>query len=41
MRIAISTDGGSVSPHFGRCPSFTIVDFEDGTMIKKEVIDNP
>ncbi|MGB2629852.1 MAG: NifB/NifX family molybdenum-iron cluster-binding protein, partial [Candidatus Omnitrophota bacterium] len=22
-------------------PSFTIVDFEDGTMIKKEVIDNP
>jgi predicted Fe-Mo cluster-binding NifX family protein len=41
MRIAISTDGDSVSPHFGRCPSFTIVDIEDSNIIKKETIDNP
>ena len=41
MRIAISTDGDSVSPHFGRCPSFTIVDIEEGNIIKKETVDNP
>ena len=28
MKIAISTDGDFVSAHFGRCPSFTIVDIE-------------
>ena len=41
MRIAISTDGSSVSAHFGRCPSFTIVDIEDGKVAGKEVVDNP
>lgn len=41
MRIAISTDGDFVSAHFGRCPSFTLVDIENGTMIRKEVLNNP
>lgn len=41
MRVAISTDGDYVSPHFGRCPSFTIVDIEDGKIIKKKAIQNP
>lgn len=41
MRFAISTDGDFVSPHFGRCPSFTIVDIESNQVIKKEVLDNP
>ena len=41
MRIAISTDGGNVSAHFGRCPSFTIVDIKDGKVINKEEINNP
>jgi len=41
MRVAISTDGDFVSAHFGRCPSFTIVDFKDGELISKQVIDNP
>ncbi len=41
MRVAISTDGDRVSPHFGRCPLFTIVDINDGKIAKKEVIDNP
>ena len=41
MRIAISTDGGSVSMHFGRCPSFTIADIENGQLTKKEIVKNP
>ena len=41
MRVAISTDGDFVSAHFGRCPYFTILDFEDGNVTKKEVIENP
>ena len=41
MRVAISTDGDFVSAHFGRCPSFTIADIEDGKLTKKEVVDNP
>lgn len=41
MRVAISTDGDFVSAHFGRCPSFTVVDIEDGKIKKKEVIENP
>ncbi|MDP8258179.1 MAG: NifB/NifX family molybdenum-iron cluster-binding protein, partial [Candidatus Aadella gelida] len=38
MRIAISTEGDDVSAHFGRCPSFTIVDIGDGAITGKEVI---
>ena len=41
MRVAISTDGDSVSEHFGRCPSFTIVDIEEGKVSKRETIENP
>ena len=41
MRIAISTDGDVVSAHFGRCPSFTIVDIEEKKVVGKEVIENP
>ena len=41
MRIAISTDGDSVSAHFGRCPSFTIVDIEGGKLVNKQTIANP
>ena len=41
MKIAISTDGDVVSSHFGRCPSFTIVELSDGKIIQKEVLDNP
>lgn len=33
MRIAISTDGKYVSQHFGRCPSYTLVDIENGKAI--------
>ena len=41
MRIAISTDGDLVSAHFGRCPTFTIVDIDGGNVIKRETLDNP
>ena len=41
MRIAISTDGEFVSPHFGRCPSFTIIDIENNQVTKRENISNP
>lgn len=41
MKIAISTDRGSVSAHFGRCPSFTVIDVEEGELKGKEKIPNP
>ena len=41
MRIAISTDAGSVSAHFGRCPAFTIIDIEDGKVTGREELANP
>jgi len=41
LKVAISTDGNFVSVHFGRCPSFTIIEIENNQVISKEVIDNP
>jgi len=41
MKIAISTDTGFVSAHFGRCPSFTIAEIEGGKVLKIEEINNP
>ncbi|HBE04355.1 MAG: dinitrogenase iron-molybdenum cofactor [Spirochaetes bacterium GWF1_41_5] len=41
MKAAISTDGNYVSAHFGRCPTFTIVDINDGKIVKKEELANP
>lgn len=41
MRVAISTDGDFVSAHFGRCPSFTIVDIESGKAAEKTEVANP
>ncbi len=41
MKIAISTDGDFVSAHFGRCPTFTVVEIDDGKIVNTEVIANP
>ena len=41
MKIAIATDNGFVSEHFGRCPEFTIVEIEDKKVVTKKTIDNP
>lgn len=41
MRIAISTDGKYVSPHFGRCPSYTLIDVENKKTVNRFEVDNP
>lgn len=41
MKIAISTDQGYVSAHFGRCLSYTIVDIKEGKVLSREEIPNP
>jgi predicted Fe-Mo cluster-binding NifX family protein len=41
MKIAISSDCGFVSAHFGRCPQFTILEIEDKILKDEKTIDNP
>ena len=41
MKIAISTDNEYVSAHFGRCPSFTLVEVVNAEVVNKEMIKNP
>lgn len=41
MKIAVSTDGNYVSAHFGRCPTFTILEVEGNELKNKEIIENP
>lgn len=41
MKVAISTDQGYVSAHFGRCQSYTIVEIEEGQILSRAEIPNP
>ena len=41
MKVAISTDQGYVSAHFGRCPSYTLVEIKEGQILNKEEVPNP
>lgn len=41
MKVAVSTDRGFVSAHFGRCPSYTIFEIEDDNILSREEIPNP
>jgi len=41
VKIAISSDSGNVSGHFGRAPNFTIITIEDNKLIEKKVLQNP
>jgi len=41
MKVAISTDGENVSAHFGRCPSFTVIEIQKGKVTNTEEIQNP
>jgi predicted Fe-Mo cluster-binding NifX family protein len=41
MKLAISTDQGYVSAHFGRCQSYTIVEIDEGQLLSREEIPNP
>jgi len=40
-KIAVATDGEQVAQHFGRCPSYTIAQVEDGRVVSQEIISNP
>ncbi len=41
MKIAIATDNGSVSAHFGHCTGFTIYDIENAAVAAKDFLQNP
>jgi len=41
LKIAVASENGQVSPHFGHCPEFTIFDVEAGRITDKTVIPNP
>ena len=41
MKVAVSTDSGTVSAHFGRCPQFTIAVISGGKIVETEVVPNP
>ncbi len=46
MRIAVSADDKNgldsvVSPHFGRCPHFVLVDLDDHDVTEVQEVDNP
>ena len=38
MRLAIATENGEVSSHFGHCEKFIIVDIENGILKSKEEV---
>ena len=38
MKIAISTDLGRVSEHFGRCPEFTLINIENNKIKNKKTL---
>ena len=41
MKIAISSDSGNVSAHFGRAPEFTFITIENNQVVEKKVLPNP
>ena len=41
MKVAVATEGTTVSQHFGHCRHYTIAEVEDGKVMTKELIDSP
>lgn len=43
MRYAIPVSGGMISPHFGHCEHFALIDADDQTkkILKKELVQSP
>ena len=41
MRIAVASDNGIVSQHFGHCQGFALYDVEDGQIKEKGFAPNP
>jgi len=40
VRVAIATDNGFVSAHFGHCPEFTVSEVEDGAVKETRTVPN-
>ena len=41
IRIAVASDNGMVTEHFGHCEGFIIFDAENNKIVKSETIANP
>lgn len=41
MKIAIASDKGQVTDHFGHCEEFIIYDIENNKVNKREIVANP
>ncbi|MBN2537015.1 NifB/NifX family molybdenum-iron cluster-binding protein [candidate division WOR-3 bacterium] len=41
MKVAVATDAGLVSAHFGRCSEYTLAEIENGKVVKTEKLVNP
>ena len=41
MKVAISTNNDKVANHFGRCPSYTLVDIENQQVTSRKIVENP
>jgi predicted Fe-Mo cluster-binding NifX family protein len=41
MKIAVASDNGMITEHFGHCEGFMIFDVENNQIVKSEMIDNP
>ncbi|HZW97736.1 MAG TPA: NifB/NifX family molybdenum-iron cluster-binding protein [Bacillota bacterium] len=41
LRIAVASDAGEVTEHFGHCEDFIIFDTDDGRIVKEDVVSNP
>ncbi len=41
MRYAIAVDGDQVSPHFGRCEQYVLIDVADGEVAGRRALPNP
>jgi predicted Fe-Mo cluster-binding NifX family protein len=43
MRYAVSVSSGVISPHFGHCEQFTLIDIDERTkkILKKDLVASP
>jgi predicted Fe-Mo cluster-binding NifX family protein len=41
MKIAIATENGRVSEHFGHCPAYTLYSVENDVIFRREDLPNP
>lgn len=39
MKIAVTTEGGQIFQHFGKCPVFTVYTVENGSVLSKAEVD--